>query len=66
MLNLTPIPLSNQPVQHPRNPFVKERSDMSCGNAFLHHIASKTLQTEVVQAHKSEAERYAEQWVLAA
>lgn len=65
-MNLPCIPLSNQPVEHPRNPFIKERSDMSCGNAFLHHIAHRALQVEVERAHKSESERYAEQWVLAA
>jgi hypothetical protein len=63
---LKTIPLATYQAPHPRNPFIKERSDMACGSNFFMHLAARELMLETQDRHKSDAERYAEQWKVAA
>lgn len=64
-MKLHPIPVADSPVEHPRNPYIAERSLMNSINNFHDHLFHRHSLHEVQAWHDLQAERYAEGWVLA-
>ena len=66
MPDLNPIPLASYQAQHSRSAYTMERSHMAAGSNFMNHLYARERLFEVAARHEElEAERYAEQWVLA-
>lgn len=67
-MNLTPIPVRNYQASHPKSPFIRDRSWASNDPQLWLNQLRRTNTIAECEAIKrnTEAERYAEQWELAA